>query len=209
MPNSSYSTIIFDLGGVVLTNDHPYHMPSQIQEFQNYFKTDFESLSNGFDEVWPDFRIGKITENEFWKKFLVSSRAKAMDIDYAKKFYRKHQAQIEKMLSLLSILKNKYRLAALSTISKEWLDFKKDRFNLDKYFKVIVGSGYVGIAKPDLGIYKYLMSKLEVSPSSCVFIDDMDINLPPAQKLGIKTILFESQDKLEKELQKLGLLNGF
>ena len=206
MPNSSYGTIIFDLGEVVLKSDHPYHTPEQIQEFSDHFKTDFDSLSRGWDEAWPDFRIGKITEEEFWKIFLTSSNAKVMDINYAKKFYREHQKQIEKMLDLLKKLKTNYQLAVLSTISKEWLDFKKEKFKLDSFFDVIVGSGYVGISKPDPEIYKLVISKLSISPSSCIFVDDAEKNIPPAKDLGITTILFRGQKKLEEELKRLGVI---
>lgn len=205
MPSSSYKAIIFDLGEVVLKSDHPYHSPEQIKEFSDHFKTDFDSLSRGWDEAWPDFRVGKITEDEFWKKFLESSNAKIMDVDYAKKFYRKNQKQIEKMLDLLKKLKTKYKLAVLSTISKEWLDFKKEKFNLENYFDVIVGSGYVGIAKPDPEIYKLLIDNLSVSPSSCIFIDDADKNIPPAKDLGITTVVFKGQKKLEEDLRELGV----
>lgn len=206
MPNSSYGTIIFDLGEVVLKSDHPYHTPKQIEKFSKNFKTDFDSLSRGWDEAWPDFRIGKITEDTFWGKFLRSANAKVIDIEYAKEFYRKNQKQISNMLDLLGKLKRSYRLAALSTISKEWLDFKKDRFKLDKYFDLIIGSGYAGIAKPDPEIYKLLIAKLSVSPSSCIFVDDAEKNMPPAKDLGITTVLFRGQKKLEKDLEKLGII---
>lgn len=206
MPNSSYSTIVFDLGEVVLKSDHPYHTPAQLQEFSDYFKTDLDSFSRGWDEAWPDFRVGKITEEEFWKRFLDSSNSKVIDISFAKKFYREHQKPIEKMLDLLKRLKAKYKLAALSTISKEWLDFKAEKFKLDNFFDVIVGSGYIGIAKPDPEIYRILIEKLSVPPSSCIFVDDAEKNMPPAKDMGITTILFRGQKKLEKDLKKLGII---
>lgn len=206
MPNSSYKVIIFDLGEVVLKSDYPYHNPEQIKEFSDHFKTDFDSLSRGWNEAWPDFRIGKITENEFWRKFLESSNAKTIDIDYAKKFYRKNQKQIEEMLDLIKRLKENYKLAVLSTISKEWLDFKKEKFDLESYFDVIIGSGYVGIAKPDPEIYRLLISNLSVSPSSCIFIDDAGENIPPAKDMGITTVIFKGQKKLEEKLKELGVI---
>ena len=38
-----------------------------------------------------------------------------------------------------------YRISALTNISKEWLDFKIDKFRLYDYFLIIVSSGYSGV----------------------------------------------------------------
>jgi HAD superfamily hydrolase (TIGR01549 family) len=109
------------------------------------------------------------------------------------------------MLDLLQRLKINYRLAALTTISKGWLDFKRKKFDLDKYSETIVSSGYTGWAKPDPEIYDILIKKLNVDPKTCLFVDDDEYKLPPAQKLGMTTILFINQKDLETKLVDLGI----
>lgn len=107
------------------------------------------------------------------------------------------------MLDLLEKLKRKYKLAALTTISREWLDYKKAKYNLDSYFELIISSGYSGFKKPNLEIYRIILEKLNKKPEECLFIDDSLEALLPAKKLGIKTILFSGQSDLEKNLKKL------
>ena len=198
--------IVFDLGNVVLTNDHPYNTPEELIEFCEHFSASMDNLDTAFVISFPGYSLGKITENEFWEKYLYTARASSMDIKYAKNFWRKNQKEIENMLSLLKTLKNNYRIAALSTIPREWLDYKKKTFKLDDCFELIVSSGYYGYKKPDARIYEILIKKLGLKPEEMLFIDDKEPLLVPAQKLGINTLLFRGQNDLEKELIRRKLL---
>src|SRR3989338_4124044 len=110
------------------------------------------------------------------------------------------------MLHLLGRLKDRFRLAALTTISKEWFDWKKERFNLDNYFSVYVSSGYSGLAKPDPKIYDLVLKELEVDAQKCIFIDDKEMHLAPAKEKGMMVIRFTNQHELEARLKELGVL---
>jgi putative hydrolase of the HAD superfamily len=197
--------LIFDLGSVVLTNDHPFHTANQAKEFCSYYNIDLDEWLRGWDSSWPDFRIGKITEDEFWKKLLTFSMTDKIDIEFAKKFWRDNQRPIEGMFDLLDRLKKSYKMAALSTISKEWLDFKREKFELDKYFDLIISSGYSGLKKPYPPIYHLIIKKLKENPQNCIFIDDLDINLATARDLGMKTILFGERKTFQNDLHSLGI----
>ncbi len=202
-----FSTLIFDLGNVTLTNDYPFHTPEEIAQFCKYFDITFENAMKGWETAWPQFRIGKVTEDNFWKKFLQSAGARVIDRGYAKKFWRDHQRPIENMLSLLYKLRQKYMLASLTTISKEWLVYKRKKFHLDTLFPIIVSSGQYGVVKPDPKIYNILLQRINVAPSACLFIDDMEYAIPPAKALGIKTVLFKGQKDLENNLKKYRVLS--
>ena len=202
-------TIIFDLGNVVLTNDWHYNCPEKFQEYSDHFDITQDDMERGWKAAWPEFSVGEISEEDFWKIFLENADAKNIDIEIAKNLWRKYQKPIENTFELLKKLKQHYRLAALTTISKEWLDYKREKYNLDEYFEVIISSGYSGLIKPHDEIYelaaKELKEKLGVNPEECLFVDDAKSNLLPAEKLGIKTVLFTKQAELEKELKELGI----
>jgi len=199
------TTLIFDLGNVVLTNDWHYNCPKKFQAYSDYFGITYDDMERGWNAFWPQFCTGKITEDEFWNGFLKTAGTKKIDIMQAKKLWREYQKPIENMLYLLGRLKQHYRLAALATISREWLDYKREKHNLDSYFEVTVSSGYSGLAKPDPNIYRMVLEKLNVKPEECLFIDDSRRTLPPAEKLGMKTMLFSGQSDLEKNLKELGI----
>ncbi len=163
-----------------------------------------DDLNRGWKVHYPFFD-GKTTEEEFWNIFLKKSGAKEIDTEKAKVIWRKHQKSLENMFSLLKKLKKKHMLAALTNLSKEWIDFKRERFKLDEYFDLIVSSGYMGVAKPHHKIYKLILKKLENEPHECIFIDDRETNLLPARELGMKTTLFTGQEELERRLREIGV----
>ena len=59
------------------------------------------------------------------------------------------------------------------------------------------------MVKPDQAFYQLLIDKYDLDPAKCVFIDDLEANLEPARALGIRTILFQSQDQAEQDLARL------
>ncbi|MBT3817086.1 MAG: HAD family phosphatase [Candidatus Magasanikbacteria bacterium] len=199
------TTLIFDLGHVVLTNDWHDDCPEKFQAYSDYFGITYDDMERGWDAFWPQFSTGKVTEDEFWNGFLKIAGAKKIDIKQAKKLWKEYQKPIEDMLGLLQKLKKHNRLAALTTLSREWLDYKRKKYDLDSYFEVIVSSGYSGLVKPDPKIYKMVVKQLNVKPGECLFIDDAQRTLPPAGELGMKTILFSGQSELERNLQELGI----
>ena len=50
-----------------------------------------------------------------------------------------------------------------------------------------------------------VVQKINEKPEDCLFIDDVEENLEPAREMGIKTILFRSQEQLEEELKGIGV----
>lgn len=58
------------------------------------------------------------------------------------------------------------------------------------------------LTKPDMAIYELLLSRYGLDAENSVFIDDRQVNLDGAAKVGIHTLLFagyeETRDKLEK-----------
>ena len=199
------NTLIFDLGGVVLNNDWHDGNEKRYQLYSDYFGITYKQMEDGWSAAWPQFQLGKISEDEFWLIFLTEAGSNKIDTQTAKQFWRKFVVENESMLTLLSRLKQNYRLAALTTISREWLDYKIQKYNFDSIFTEIVSSGYSGLAKPDVAIYELLLDKLKVNARECVFIDDSPGTLPPASRLGMTAIPFINQNRLEKEFKGLGI----
>ena len=73
-------------------------------------------------------------------------------------------------------------------------------------FDVIVQSSVVGCRKPEPRFYEIACQQLGVTPSSCVFLDDLGINLKPARAMGMATIkVFDPA----QALTELAVLVGF
>jgi len=55
-------------------------------------------------------------------------------------------------------------------------------------FDHVVESSKVGCRKPEPRFYEIACELLQVSPTECVFLDDLGINLKPAAAMGMRTI---------------------
>jgi hypothetical protein len=66
-------------------------------------------------------------------------------------------------------------------------------------------SSEIGLIKPNIEKYKYVLNKLNTEPKNCIFIDDKIANLIPARELGIIVIRFESLEKFKRQLNKIGI----
>ncbi len=68
-------------------------------------------------------------------------------------------------------------------------------------FDHVIESSKIGIRKPDPRIYQMACETLGVSPASCVYLDDLGINLKPAAAFGMKTIKVVDPVKALAELE--------
>jgi putative hydrolase of the HAD superfamily len=67
-------------------------------------------------------------------------------------------------------------------------------------FDYIIESSKLGIRKPDPRIYALMCEALAVDPASCVYLDDLGINLKPARQMGMATIKVASGAQALSEL---------
>jgi len=194
--------IIFDLGAVILTDDDNW---LYINKTKNLLKVTGDQLNRGWNEAWPLARDGKIDENKFFEIFLKNTGVSGFkSIPKLKEIYR-HAVGTLPVFSLLKKLKLKYKIFALTNIAKDWLKYKTRKFDLYRYFDLIVSSCGEKIAKPHKEIFESLINKAKIIPDESLFIDDMERNIKPAQELGFQTILFENKRQLVKQMKKLGV----
>ena len=70
-------------------------------------------------------------------------------------------------------------------------------------FEHVVESSKLGLRKPDPRIYRHACELLDVPPESCIYLDDLGINLKPARALGMRTIKVGDPDQAIAELEAM------
>jgi putative hydrolase of the HAD superfamily len=88
-------------------------------------------------------------------------------------------------------------------VSNSWGTRRYDRPMLREIFDGIVISGEVGIRKPSKRIYLLGAESIGVPAESCVFVDDLDFNLKPAEELGMAGVHHTSADDTLPQLERL------
>ncbi|MBR0958294.1 HAD-IA family hydrolase [Bradyrhizobium japonicum] len=69
-------------------------------------------------------------------------------------------------------------------------------------FDHVIESAKIGLRKPDPRIYQMMVETLKVDPNSCVYLDDLGVNLKPAREMGMTTIKVTSGAQAIAELEK-------
>lgn len=191
--------IVFDYGKVI-SSDFNW------QDFASEFLTvkmhqSLQELIGHLSEEWAIAVVGGST-SPFWQSLANLSDRPLKDIHA----YFIEQAQPDpQMLNLAKRLKRNYQVGLLSNQISDWLDPIIAEHQLHKLFDPLITSYGVALAKPDQRIYEYLQRALEVEYRQILFIDDLERNLAAARKLGIKTILFESIEQLNRNLEEAAI----
>jgi len=72
-------------------------------------------------------------------------------------------------------------------------------------FELIVDSGFEGTRKPEPEIYELCLTRLGLPAASCVFVDDLEINVVAARELGLHGVVFRDTAQTVAEIGSLVL----
>jgi len=188
--------IIFDVMGVIfdVSDDTNDLLVPYIQR-----RNDMISREK-INEMYTKTSLGEISSFDFWNEFGFGGQYPEIEKDYLETYLRIDP----EFMGVTKKLAKNYSLAILSNDVKEWSNYLRLKFDLNRLFKVIIISGEVGYRKPDKRIYHILLDKIQSPPSDCVFVDDRSKNLCPASEIGVKTIRFareESNDDFSTDFE--------
>jgi len=99
----------------------------------------------------------------------------------------------------------KYFMGTINNESRELNDYRIEKFELRKIFRVFISSCFVGLRKPERDIYRLTLEITQIPAEACCFIDDRALNLECAAQLGMHTIEMNNLEQLQADLGKLGV----
>lgn len=170
--------IIFDMYGVIMKAPEGDLIPFLHSIFPDVPDEQINAL-------WKEAAYGKLSSIDFFRQIGFQK-----DIDEIEIKYLDTIEIDEDFLDLATTLKENYRLVLLSNDISEWNLYLRNKYSLNEIFDLVIVSGDQGVLKPNAGLFNVILDQLGVMPSECVFIDDREKNLLAAEKLGMKTILF-------------------
>jgi putative hydrolase of the HAD superfamily len=194
--------IIFDLGGVLLDIDY------------NLTRTAFEKLGvANFDEMYSQvaadklfqkLETGKISEENFYKEFNRCTGLHLSEQEINKAWNAMLLSFREDSLSYLETLTPRFRIFLLSNTNNIHLNcfyqiyHQKERSkSFEQLFDKAFYSFEIGLRKPDVDCYEWVINDLQVDPRTTLFIDDSINNIHGAEKAGLQTLLLTPEMKIE------------
>jgi putative hydrolase of the HAD superfamily len=200
-----FDVILFDVGGVLLTNGWDHRERAVTAEHFGLDLTAFEARHPKAADAWERDLISM--KDYLNAVVFYEPRSFSQDDFFA---FMKTQSK-ELLDGALGILgevaaSDECMVGALNNEARETNEYRFENFELRKYFKVALSSCYLGLRKPDPAIYKRALDILGRPAERILFIDDREENVIPAAAAGMKTIRFEGAEKLKVELVELGVL---
>jgi putative hydrolase of the HAD superfamily len=150
---------------------------------------------------------GRITEADFLDKL---QRELASDLGHEPELKRFGEIYFEAldvnepMIGVMREARSRgFRTALLTNNVREWEPHWRAMLPVDEIFEVIVDSARVGLRKPEPRIYELTVERLDdgIGPSQCLFVDDVEVNVEAARKLGMAAVHFRSNDQAIPEIQ--------
>lgn len=109
------------------------------------------------------------------------------------------------VLGLVSRLRPRYRTGVISNTIPGLERRLREELGIAHLFDVVVGSGDLGVAKPQPEIYLEAARALNLPPERCVFIDDTEPLAQGARVVGMRGLRFLSLPRLVADLRALGV----
>lgn len=202
---TNIQAIIFDFGNVLL-EWNPRHV------YRRYFPDDEAAMEQFLKEVnFMDWNLQQDKGRPFVEGVAELSRQFPHYAELIQAYHDNWEHSIGHHIKgtieiIKRLKKSGYKLYGLSNWSAETFPIAQKKYDFFQLLDDIVISGEVGAVKPEPEIYEILLKKIAKPANECLFIDDAQANIEQAQKMGIGTILFQSPEQLEQELQKLHVL---
>jgi len=203
MSLAKISALFWDVGGVLLSNAWDRE---QRQRTLQQFRLDEVEFESRHEMLISSFERGKITLHDYLER-TIFYRPRSFTPDMFKEYMFSLSQPNPETLQLARELSRscRYLMSTINNESKELNLFRIQTFGLREIFSLFVSSCFVGLRKPEDGIYRLALEIAQRAPEECCFVDDRPLNLDSASRLGMQVIRMENAEQLRQDLQKLGV----
>jgi putative hydrolase of the HAD superfamily len=199
-----FDVILFDVGGVLLTNGWDHRERALTAE---YFHLDAADLEARHPIAYAAWESGTIPLKSYLDAIVFYEPRGFSQDDFFGFMLNQSKLLPCGALGILDELaaSDKCMLGALNNEARETNEFRFKSFGLRDYFAVALSSCYLGLRKPDPAIYLRALDILGRPAERVLFIDDRAENVAGAAGVGMKSIRFSGADALREDLTSLGV----
>jgi putative hydrolase of the HAD superfamily len=206
---SPFDVILFDVGGVLLTNGWDHRERAAAAE---QFKLDLQELEARHATIAPAWERGEIDLDKYLDAAVFYEPRSFSRDEFFDFMLAQSQLLPDGAMAILVELSasngciGDCLIGALNNEARETNEFRFGKFDLRRYLKVALSSCYVGLRKPDAAMYRRALDILGAPPHRVLFIDDREENVAGGVAAGMKAIRFTGEMALWKELEGLGVV---
>ena len=210
----SIEAVISDFGGVLTTP-----LIESFMAFQDETGISMETLGQTMQQIaeadgeHPLFELerGRISEAAFLARMadeLEPTLGHRPEMHRFSEIYFQALEPNQPMIELMRELKRDHRMALLTNNVREWEPLWRSMLPVDEIFELVVDSAFVGMRKPEPEIYELTLERLreregleDLTPPECLFVDDVEVNVAAARKLGLAAVHFRDNEQAIPEIR--------
>ena len=194
--------IILDMGNVLLEWNKDKILKAVAKTQKDYLILDKAIFQSG---LWESLDLGTLTREELVDKVLSllgdCYQKKVEEVIWNWPAYIDIYTEVFPLLARLK--ENGHRIFVLSNTSPVFYELLKNQLApLAKILDGFVLSCDIKVIKPDRKMFEEILSKYELDPANCVFLDDLADNTKMAESLGIKAYQVKQRSDLVDILKK-------
>ena len=183
--------ILFDFDGV-LTVDK-----TGSESILNYIaeKTNIplDTLKTEYYKYNSDLLYGRLTHRDIWESLCKSI---GYSIEYSILIDSFRNTPIDnEMISFAKELKKSYKIGMITDNKCDRIHEVLSHHDLKDLFDTVSISAEYGSGKEERPIFDITTEKLAVTPEQCIFIDNSPKNLIVPEQIGMRTILFDDENR--------------
>ncbi len=195
--------LFVDIGGVLLTNGWD-HLSRQAAA--KTFHLDWEDMEERHRLNFDTIEEGKLTLEDYLGR-VVFYRPRAFTRARFRRFMFDQSKPFPDMITLMRRLKVRHGLKVI-VVSNEGREINAHRirtFKLAEFVDAFVSSCFVGLRKPDVGIFRLALDLAQTPPEEIVFLENTPLFVEVAAELGIRGIVHTDYRSTRAKLAAFGL----
>jgi putative hydrolase of the HAD superfamily len=201
--------LISDFGGVLTTP-----LAAGFLAYQEEAPISLEDLGRGMQaaaEVHGEHPLhslerGEISEQEFARR-LGEHLHDGFDLARLRELYFELIDPNQRMIDFIGEQRRRGLRTALLTYNvREWEPLWRAMLpELDEIFEIVVDSAFVGMRKPEPGIYELTVERLGggLTVEECLFVDDIELNCEAARELGMTAVWFVDAEQAIAQIESV------
>lgn len=200
--------LVFDLGGVILNLSYQKAYKA-FAELSGLSVQEIVTLAQEREE-FKQYEMGRIGDKEFRHFVRQSMSLACSDVDIDKAWNTMLLNLPKERLQTLQTLQQSYRIFLLSNTNAIHLrkfntifEQVSEQSSIHDCFEKCYFSHEVGMRKPDVEIYKHVISDSNLQPKETLFFDDLYTNIEGAVDAGLQPYHVTDANELFKELDQI------
>ena len=200
------TTLFLDIGGVLLTDGWDRHARRRAAKA---FKLNGAEMEERHHMTFETYEEGKLTLDDYLD-LVVFCRKRSFTRSQFRRFMFSQSKPYPQMIALVTRLKDRHRLkiVAVSNEARELNAYRIRQFKLTQFVDAFISSCFVQVRKPDAEIFRLALDIAQARAERVVFIDNTQMFVDIAQRLGIRSIHHTDYRSTCAQLDALGLQSG-